>query len=144
MVKRILLLVVLFVVVAVVPAVAAHGPAVVEGYTGPTQLDTQAREPTTLLLSSTDGDFAGTWTRMTAGAEWSERGRHTNVVLSDGSIVLMGGYGANTYYNDVWRSTNQGATWIQMTANAGWAPRDSHTSVALSDDSIVLIRLGHK
>ncbi len=136
--KQIVFLVVV-VLAAMVPAVAAQGPAVVEGYTGVTQLDASTWEPATLSLSPSGGDFTGTWTQMTASAEWSKRNRHTSVVLFDGSIVLMGGNDANTSYNDVWRSTDRGATWTQMTANAGWEPRASHTSVVLPDDSIVLM-----
>ena len=137
--KQMIFLVVV-VLVAMMPAVAAQGPAVVEGYTGATQLDAPpTREPTDLASSSVDEDFTGTWTQMTASAEWSKRSSHTSVALSDGSIVLMGGADANTCYNDVWRSTDQGATWTLMTVNAGWAPRYTHTSVVLPDDSIVLM-----
>ena len=88
---------------------------------------------------STGEGFPGTWAQMTTAAEWSARQSHTSVVLSDGSIVLMGGYDGSTRMNDVWRSTDQGATWTQITAVAEWSARNAHTSVALSDDSIVLM-----
>lgn len=81
----------------------------------------------------------GTWTQMTAAAEWSERDGHTSVVLSDGSIVLMGGHDGDNRLNDVWRSTDQGATWEQMTAAAEWSARNVHASVVLSDDSILVM-----
>ena len=87
-------------------------------------------------------DQGATWTTMTMDADWSGRSGHTSVALSDGSIVLMGGYSydsASHYYNDVWRSTDNGATWTQMTASAAWAGRRYHTSVVLPDDSIILM-----
>lgn len=94
-------------------------------------------------------DKGATWVEMTASAEWDIRSYHTSVSLSDGSIIVMGGYSyvdlpsppwyLETYYKDVWRSTNNGATWVQMTDNAGWGERSGHNSVSLIDNSIVLI-----
>lgn len=135
--KQIVILAVVM-LAAMVPTVAAQGPVAVPNYTGETQFDTPTPEPLDLVSSSVDGDFTETWAQMTKSAEWSARCRHTSVVLSDGSIVLMGGDDGK-YRNDVWRSTDRGATWTQMTANAGWAPRSSHACVALPDDSIVLM-----
>ncbi len=37
-------------------------------------------------------------------------------ILSDGSVVVMGGYGAVGFVNDVWKSTNGGLAWTQLTA----------------------------
>jgi PKD repeat protein len=80
------------------------------------------------------------WTQMTANAGWSDRHRHTCIVMPDSSIVLMGGVNSYVgYYNDVWRSTDNGGTWTQLTANAEWSPRSHHNSVALPDGSIVLM-----
>jgi hypothetical protein len=90
-------------------------------------------------------DQGATWTQMTDNAGWTVRWDHTSVVLLDGSILLMGGYeGARggdgtAYFNDVWRSTDQGATWTLITGYAGWGPRSGHTSVVLPDGSIVLM-----
>jgi type II secretory pathway component GspD/PulD (secretin) len=80
-------------------------------------------------------DQGVTWTSIKVGPGWSARYRHASVVLSDGTIVLMGG----SWKNDVWRSIDQGATWMQMTPAAPWVGRVGHTSVALPDDSIVLM-----
>ena len=45
-----------------------------------------------------------TWTQLTANAEWAARTEHSNVVLPDGNIVIMGGQGSdNNHMNDVWR-----------------------------------------
>jgi len=85
-------------------------------------------------------DQGATWTQQTAAAPWAGRSGHTSVVLTDGSIVLMGGkVWGGVYWQDVWRSTDQGATWTQLTAAAPWTARSEHASVALPDDSIVLM-----
>jgi hypothetical protein len=83
------------------------------------------------------------WTQLSWRAGWPARAYHSSVLLPDGSIVLMGGYFEDddgwSYYNDVWRSTDNGATWTEMTSDAGWSARDGHTSVALPDGSILLM-----
>jgi hypothetical protein len=84
-------------------------------------------------------DLGATWTQMTAATPWAARDGHTSVALPDGGIVLMGGPGTYSFRNDVWRSIDSGATWMQMTAVAAWAGRIDHTSVALPDGSIVLM-----
>jgi photosystem II stability/assembly factor-like uncharacterized protein len=90
-----------------------------------------------LLLPSASADES--WILVTDHAGWSARGYFSSVAMPDGSIVLMGGEGNNGNYNDVWRSTDDGATWMEMTANAEWTARASQSSVALPDGSIVLI-----
>jgi hypothetical protein len=87
---------------------------------------------------STDASAAW-WTQMIGSAEWTARSAHTSVVISDGSIVLMGGSNGGSNFNDVWHSTDKGITWTQMTSSAEWTARDYLTSVALPDDSIVLM-----
>ena len=72
--------------------------------------------------------------------KWLGREGHTSVVLSDESIVLMGGWNGVTRYNDVWRSTNKGAMWGERPVDGPrWTARHSHTSVVLPDGSIVLM-----
>jgi len=76
---------------------------------------------------------------MTGDAGWSPRFGHTSVVLSDGSIVLMGGLGSEGRLNDVWRSSDYGATWTRVDRSQSWTPRYVHCSVAMPDDSIILM-----
>ena len=85
-------------------------------------------------------DNGKTWTEMTppGGADWSKRHGHSSVALSDGSIVLMGGYDGSNSYNDVWLSTNNGATWMLQTGSPGSPARLDFSSVAMPDESIVL------
>ena len=79
------------------------------------------------------------WIQMTANAGWSARIDPSDVAMPDGSIVLMGGADFNNYYNDVWRSTDDGATWTQITSHAGWSARAAQSSVTMPDGSIVLM-----
>jgi hypothetical protein len=48
---------------------------------------------------------------MTANASWAARDGHTSVADAAGRIYVLGGlcYDAGTFYNDVWRSADQGA-----------------------------------
>jgi len=86
-------------------------------------------------------DNGTTWTQLTASAGWTARAGHSSVVMSDGSIILMGGGGfaGGTVKNDTWRSTDNGVTWTQLTASAGWTARAGHSSVVMPDGSIVLM-----
>ena len=47
------------------------------------------------------------------------RSDHTSVVLSDGSVLVMGGWDGG-YKNDVWKTVDGGASWILVTSSAGW------------------------
>jgi len=85
-------------------------------------------------------DNGATWIQVNANSGWSARAFHSSVVIPDGSIVLMGGgdWEGNRFFNDTWRSTDNGATWMQVNASSGWSGRWSHSSVAMPDGSIVL------
>ena len=41
------------------------------------------------------------------------------MVLSDGSVLVMGGTVGNLK-NDVWKTVDGGASWILVTSSAGW------------------------
>ena len=88
-------------------------------------------------------DSGATWSRIAEAPRWPPRVSYGSLLLPDGSIVLMGGYAEDddewSYFNDVWRSTDNGATWMEMTSDAEWSARDGHTSVALPDGSILLM-----
>jgi hypothetical protein len=84
------------------------------------------------------------WSQISYRNDWPARTYHSSVLLPDGSIVLMGGYFQDdddswSYFNDVWRSTDNGVTWTEMTSDAKWPPRDGHTSVPLPDGGILLM-----
>jgi hypothetical protein len=52
-----------------------------------------------------------TWTSRTANAQWAARYSHTTVIDAAGAIYVIGGYAWNyvdTFYQDVWASTNGG------------------------------------
>jgi len=87
-------------------------------------------------------DKGVTWSQQTANARWSGRFDHSSVAMSDGSIILMGGYGDKSgnsvgVLNDVWWSPDSGVTWSQQTVNAGWSK--VRASVAMPDGSIILM-----
>ncbi len=49
------------------------------------------------------------------------RDGHASVVISDGSVLVMGGSNSSlSQKNDVWKTVNGGASWIRVTGNAGW------------------------
>lgn len=83
-----------------------------------------------------------TWTKINTGTMWTEREGHSTVVLSNNTIILMGGYSninrINTFFNDVWQSTNGGINWTKVVENAQWSRRSYHTSVVLKDNTILL------
>ena len=42
------------------------------------------------------------------------------MVLSDGSVLVMGGYASGSNMNDVWKTVDGGASWILVTSSAPW------------------------
>jgi PKD repeat protein len=78
------------------------------------------------------------WVVKNSSSGWVTRYGHATVVLTDGSIVLTGGFDTSVLYNDTWRSTDNGSTWTRLNVSSGWAARNGHAMVALSDGSIVL------
>ncbi len=55
------------------------------------------------------------WTLVIASAGWGVRAYHTSVIDAAGAIYVIGGWnggdtgGTDTYYKDVWVSTDGGA-----------------------------------
>ncbi len=101
-----------------------------------TQYHLMAGPAWTGVYRSTDKGL--TWTGV-GTEDWSPRTGFELTAMPDGSVIMTGGENSGTYYNDVWRSADQGTTWIQQTASAGWTPRTGHTCVAMPDGSIVLM-----
>jgi hypothetical protein len=58
-------------------------------------------------------DAGVTWTSRTSNAQWAGRQGHTSVVDAAGAIYVIGGgngdNAVNTFYHDVWVSTDGGA-----------------------------------
>ena len=68
------------------------------------------------VWKSTDG--GANWTQVTANAAFAVRSLHSSVAFGQ-AIYVFGGAnrsatGDNTYYNDVWKSTDGGATWVNV------------------------------
>jgi len=92
-------------------------------------------------LSSDNGK---TWIEMNASSGWFSRYSHSMVVLSDGSLVLMGGRNRissdlDIFFNDTWRSEDEGATWTLVNASSGWGTRNAFQAVTMPDDTIILM-----
>jgi len=116
--------------------------------TGPIPLnvsftDTSANSPTGWAWYFWDEQYNQSWTQVTPAAAWSQRSTHTSVVLPNGSIILMGGANSSGYFDDTWRSIDNGATWTLMNASSGWSQRGWHSSVVMPDRSIVLMGGGN-
>jgi hypothetical protein len=85
-------------------------------------------------------DKGTTWTQMNASAGWSPRTGHSSVVMTDSSIMLMGGVNnTGNCMNDVWQSKDSGATWTKITASATWSARGYPRTVGMKDGSIILM-----
>ncbi len=87
-------------------------------------------------------DKGAAWMQLTGNPGWTPRSFQGSVAMPDGGIVLVGGgtnYPPIHTWNDVWRSTDDGATWTEMTANGPWVPRSWGSTVLTSDGSIVLM-----
>lgn len=79
------------------------------------------------------------WTRTNNNSPWSARWGLTAVGLSDGSVVIMGGFDNNgNCLNDVWRSTDNGITWIKQSSGGYWTPRYDHGSIVMANGDIVI------
>ena len=61
------------------------------------------------------------------------------MVLSDGSVLVMGGVVNNDRKNDVWKTVNGGASWIRVTSSAGWTGKKI---IHLSNSLPILPSLG--
>ena len=46
---------------------------------------------------------------------------HRSVVLSSGTVLVMGGRDDYSFHNDVWKSVDAGASWSVVKSNADWA-----------------------
>ena len=84
------------------------------------------------------------WEEMTAAAPWEGRAGLSAIALGNDLYVMAGsqnddeaigggGPAPRIYYNDVWKSSDDGATWQQMTADAPWAPRAGGVVVVKED-----------
>jgi N-acetylneuraminic acid mutarotase len=78
---------------------------------------------------STDGVQ---WDIQSDGTGWGKRA-YPEVAIVDNSIILTGGQGLFTFYNDVWRSDDFGKIYKQVNANAPWGVRAGHYTMVVND-----------
>ena len=98
------------------------------------------------VWSSSDGIQ---WTQMTPDAPWEGRAGLSSAVLNgeifvlggskndDSSIVGPGGP-ARIYFDDVWKSSDDGASWQLVQEHAPWEPR-AGGAVVVKDDFLYLL-----
>ncbi|MGC9308945.1 MAG: Kelch repeat-containing protein, partial [Thermoplasmatota archaeon] len=84
------------------------------------------------------------------GATWTLQGtvsptyNAAAVVLSDDTVLVMGGYfysyvvGTSYRSDNIYQSDDAGETWTEINSNPEWPELESHSVVALADDSLVL------
>jgi len=101
--------------------------------------DLSSGNPTGWAWYFGDEDYNKSWTLVNASAGWPGRLGHSSVVLSDGSILVVGGAGEGVERFDVWRSVDSGLTWTRQTANTGWTGRSFQSGVVLPDNTIVVM-----
>jgi PKD repeat protein len=89
-------------------------------------------------------DEGATWTEIkknTPHVDWEVRRYHSTVAMPDGSIILMGGsyIEGDPPFNDMWRSTDNGATWSLVNGKPWPVSRASFSSVVEANATIVVI-----
>lgn len=87
-------------------------------------------------------DKGESWTLAISSAGWIPRRGHTAEVLTDGSVIIMGGMSQWAMLNDVWRSTDEGSSWVELDQPAGtkkWSPRAGLSSVVLPGGEILVM-----
>jgi len=95
-------------------------------------------------------DRGTSWQRMTDKAPWAARfetltfSARMPVAPKQDIMYVIGGAtpayisgGSDTYYNDVWASSDYGVTWAMITNNAPWEGRWGHSGVVTRDGAIV-------
>lgn len=98
------------------------------------------------VWSSTDGI---NWSPKTMNAGWEGRAGLSSVVFRDEIYVLGGsknddsaiigpGGPPRIYFNDVWKSSNDGVDWERVSEDAPWAPR-AGAAVVVKDDYVYLL-----
>lgn len=83
-------------------------------------------------------DRGETWSQKTTAEYWSARQSAASVVLSDNSILIIGGSGA-VNYNDTYHTTDKGSSWHVHSTGAGWTARYGHGVVRISDNNILML-----
>ncbi len=81
------------------------------------------------------------WELMSNKTGWGKR-CYSEVEIVRGNLVLMGGQGLFKFYNDVWRSADQGRTWQLVCAEAPWGVRAGHHTATIDD--VIYLFAGHR
>eukprot|EP00931_Biecheleriopsis_adriatica_P082605 TRINITY_DN56069_c0_g1_i1.p1 TRINITY_DN56069_c0_g1~~TRINITY_DN56069_c0_g1_i1.p1 ORF type:complete len:342 (+),score=70.00 TRINITY_DN56069_c0_g1_i1:168-1193(+) len=85
------------------------------------------------------------WTCSTVKAEWMPRYGHAAVISPEDTIYMLGGFYADKEsghvqcFNDVWKSSDEGATWHLVVQDAPWKGRYQHTAEISKSGDIFII-----
>ena len=87
------------------------------------------------------------WNKVTDQAPWTSRGGHQSLVLSDGTILVIGGYTGDyqskDYQTDVWGSSDGGKSWYLVSASSSAnriaLSRGGFQAVVLPNDDILVM-----
>ena len=94
-------------------------------------------------------DQAVTWVQQSYGFSGTKRAGAAQAILSDGSLVVLGGlytyYSAPPspvptydYLNDVWRTANEGSTWTSQSTSL-FPARSQFPALGMADGSLIIL-----
>lgn len=85
-------------------------------------------------------NWATSFTLVGSDMKFGPRVGHAAVVLSEGTIVMVGGENPVTgaIMQDVWVSSDKGASWAQKTSSSPFGPRKGHSMIVLEGDRIIV------
>lgn len=86
-------------------------------------------------------DCGVTWKVRSAAEPYGTRSSFGCSRFNDGTITIFGGDDPGTaiYYNDSWRSSNNGTTWSLANSSPGWKPRGVELFTTLDNGNIVMV-----
>ena len=85
-------------------------------------------------------DNGVSWTQVATGNRFSTRRNHSGVVDNEGNLYVIGGEVADdSYYNDVWRSSDNGVSWTQVATGNKFSTRRHHISLKDNEGNLYVI-----
>ena len=87
-------------------------------------------------------DMGVVWARTTASAPWSPRHSARATVLEggphDGAVLMVGGTDDVQWFNDAWRSADNGASWVLATNVPAWSFRHDFAVCSLPQGVVIV------
>lgn len=79
----------------------------------------------------------GTEWQLLANDQFGDRAYHSMLEM-DGCLYIMAGQTFSTFYNDVWKSCDEGSTWTAATEDAAWPERAGQAAIVTSDGEMIV------